>query len=243
VLGMRLFSILVLCGGALTYADCVDGGRATTEAERAFYASTMRRIEAAVPAAPAGWKLEARPSLPLGASTCKGADFSRLSYTVTYANMERIQAASKRSDEMSRQVAALREVPAEKATEMAELSKQSRALQRERPKVRSTGDKVAIDALEAQINDLNRRWADIRKAHEELVQPRILEITKQYLAAEQGANVYVRVTVDVNDPKASGAAKRGELRVGSLTLRTEGEKDLVAQIVKLWNLEAARAGM
>lgn len=98
----------------------------------------MKKLEALVPAAPAGWKLDAPPVHPLGNSTSKGAAFQRVSYTVSYTNLTRVAGANSRAEEMGRQV--------------AELAKQSRTLQRERPKVRATQPPSPISKR------ASRRW-------------------------------------------------------------------------------------
>lgn len=220
----RWISIL-LFGVIAAYADCPEGARPTTEAERAQFAATMKRLAATVPAAPAGWKLDAPPVYPLGNSTCKGSTFTRVSYSVNFTNLTRVADANSRAEEMGRQVAELRKIPADKAAEMAELSKQSRALQRQRPAVRAAGDKAAIEDLEARIRELDQRWAAIRRAHEESVPPQIMEISKRFLAGGEGQANAVRITVESN--------------AGKLSLHAEGDKTLAAEIVKLWNLSAS----
>lgn len=248
-MGMRLICLLAALGCASAYADCVDGSRAVTDAERTYHDATMRRLQAVVPAAPAGWQLDNKPVYPLGNSACKGSDFSRVSLHVNYANLEMIQASRERSEQMRKEIVELRKLPAGQQAEMNELSKQSRALQRERPKFRAAGDKDGLQELETRIKELDRKWAAIRRAHEESIQPQIQQLTRKFVASEEGRNYYVRVTVTVNDPSPAGAAMAlgkaagpGVLRIGSVTLRAEGEPAMVAQITKLWNLEAVRAG-
>lgn len=244
---MRLICLLTALGCAPAFADCVDGTRAVTEAERTYYDQTMRRLQAAVPAAPPGWQLENKPVYPLGNSTCKGSAFSRVALQVSYANLELIQASRERSEQSRKEIAELRKLPGDKQAEMNELSKQSRLLQRERPKLRTAGDKDGLQALETRIQELDRQWAAIRRAHEASVLPRIQEISAKYLAAEEGRNYKVRFTVTVNDPSPAGAAMAvgqaagpGVLQIGSVTLRVDGEPALAAQITKLWNLEPVR---
>lgn len=185
----------------------------------------MQRLAAMTPSAPAGWKVEAPPVYPLGASTCRGVTFSQFSYTVTYTNLTQVQDSSRRAEEMGKEIAELRRIPEEKAAEMAELGRQSRALQRQRPQVRAGGDKAAMEALEAQIRELDKRWTAIKRAHEESVQPKILEISRKYLASAEGHSPVVRVTV--------------ETKGGKDTLHAEGDKALAAEIVKLWKLGAS----
>ena len=107
--------------------------------------------------------------------------------------------------------------PDELVAEMAELGKQSRALQRERPKVRAAGDAAAIADLEARIKDLDRRYVAIRRAHEESVQPRIMEITKRFVGESEGQSNVVRVTVESNG--------------GKVSMRADGDPALAAEII------------
>lgn len=222
---MTRWTLIFVFGVTAAFADCPEGARSTTEAERAQYSAAMKKLEALVPAAPAGWKVDAPPVYPLANSTCKGVVFKSYSYTVTYTNLNRVADNNRRVEEMGRQVAELRKMPADKAAEMAELSKQSRALQRERPKVRAAGDQAAIADLEARIKDLDRRYAAIRRAHEDSIQPQILEITKRFQSESEGQSNVVRVTVE-----STG---------GKLSLRADGDKALAAEIVKLWNVSAS----
>ena len=216
---------IFLFGVTAAFADCPEGARPTTEAERAQYSAAMKKLEALVPPAPAGWKVDAPPVYPLSNSTCKGVVFKSYSYTVSYTNLNRAADNTRRIEEMGRQVAELRKMPADKAAEMAELGKQSRALQRERPKVRAAGDQAAIADLEARIKDLDQRYAAIRRAHEESIQPQIMEITKRFQSETGGKSNIVRITVELNG--------------GKLNLHADGEKALADEIVKLWNLTAS----
>ena len=207
VVGMTRWIPILVFGVTAAYADCPDGVRPTTEAERAHYSATMKKLEALAPAAPAGWKLDGPPVYPLANSTCKGSTFQQVSYTVSYTNLTRVADANGRAEEMGRQIAELRKMPTDKAAEMAELSKQSRALQRERPTVRAAGDQAASADLEARIKDLDRRWAAIRRAHEESVQPQILEIAKRFQDASEGQSNVVRLTLESNGGKVSKHAE------------------------------------
>lgn len=211
------------------FADCPDGARATTEAERARYERTMKAIQGLIPAAPAGWRLDDRNGMTLGGSTCKGSDFTRITYSVQYAYLDGMRAGTDRAEQMRKEIAILRELPADQAAALQSLSQQSRALGRERAKVRASGDAGAIAALESQIRDLNLKAAGIKRAHEEKIQPRIMEITQKFLAEANAVNNFVRVAVEVNWKTP--------------VLRVEGDAQLAAGIRKLFDVEAIRAAL
>ncbi len=69
----------------------------------------MKKLEALVPAAPTGWKLDEPLVYPLASSTCRGATFQSVSYTVSYTNLSRVADANRRAEAMGRQVAELRQ--------------------------------------------------------------------------------------------------------------------------------------
>ena len=121
------------------------------------------KASALVPAAPAGWKLDAPPVYPLASSTCKGATFQRVSYTVSYTNLTRVADANRRAEER------------------------------------------------------DRRWAAIRRAHEESVQPQIMEISKRFQSESEGPSNIVRVTVESNG--------------GKVSMRADGDPALAAEII------------
>jgi hypothetical protein len=80
--------LLTLCAVSAmpVYADCIDGSRDTTEAEKQFYIDTLTAFKAAVPAAPAGWRLEDRNKISPPNSVCSGSGKMplRATYEVRY---------------------------------------------------------------------------------------------------------------------------------------------------------------
>jgi hypothetical protein len=63
----------ILLASVVAYADCPEGGRATTPAEQQLYVEATSTIKAAMPPAPAGWTLRDRNPATVVAPTdvCK----------------------------------------------------------------------------------------------------------------------------------------------------------------------------
>lgn len=250
--------------GALA-ADCVDGSRNTSAEEQAYQAEVMAALRASLPPAPAGWKLEDRGVFAPAKSVCTGSDASRAAYSASYVWMDGVAEQNKRSEEMSRKMAALRTIPTDKLNEMNEYARQGRALQREIPKARAAGDQAEVDRLNAEIKALTAKAYAIRKAHQDAIAPQVDAISNEYIKAEEGKSYTVKVSMAANDYMESGlkpgaglmrsgsqsvimfgqAPPKGKraLRVYSVTARFTGGASQVESIVKGWQPSAAMALM
>lgn len=252
-------TLLLMFAGALA-ADCVDGGRNTTEAERSFSTATMQALQAALPPAPAGW--EARPDkilLPAN-SVCKGSNTAIVSYRATYLWMDGAKELNRQQDEFSRQIAAIRAIPADKQQQMSELSRQNRALYRELPKARAAGNTAEVERINAEMKRLTAEAFQIKRAHEESVRPQIDQIVQQQIAATQGRSLDVKITLRANDANAKvglGITRRdGEtilmigkpttpsynsLEVRNVVVTLKGSPEHIDLFLKSWNTEALAA--
>lgn len=246
-------------------ADCVDGSRNTSAEEQAYQADVMAALRASLPPAPAGWKLEDRGVFAPAKSVCTGSDASRAAYSASYIWMDGVAEQNKRSEEMSRKMAALRTIPTDKLNEMNEYARQGRALQREIPKARAAGDQAEVDRLNAEIKALTAKAYAIRKAHQDAIAPQVEAVSNEYIKAEEGKSYNVKVSMAANDYMEAGlqpgaglmrlgsqsvimfgqAPPKGKraLRVYSVTARFTGDAAQVETIVKGWQPSAAMALM
>lgn len=252
----KTIALLMTLAGVMA-ADCVDGSRNTTESERSFVAATMQALQAALPPAPAGW--EARPDKILAPanSVCKGSPATIVSYRATYLWMDGIKEANKQQDEYSRQIAALRAIPADKQQQMSELSRQNRALYRELPKARAAGNTAEVDRIQAEMKRLSEESHRIKQAHLQSVAPQIDEIVQKQIAMTQGRTTDVKITLRVNDVYSKAAPgitrKDGEtvlmigkpafasldkLEVRNVVVTLKGSPEHIDLFLKTWDTRA-----
>ena len=94
-------------------ADCPDGSRVTTEAERQAYIAALNVLKD-VPPAPAGWQLQP-PKFgytEAPAYTCKGLKLTA-EYEVTYVSTEQQRLNAQRYGEGNARIAALKKLSPE----------------------------------------------------------------------------------------------------------------------------------
>src|SRR5581483_4087872 len=121
-------AVLLLAPGALR-ADCPDGARNTTEAERADFINGMNELKAAVPAAPAGWQLQA-PAIPYvtaPATTCKGSKLFA-AYSFTYTSTDQQKQLQERIHDRETRIAALSKLSPDEQKQFDDLRHQGSQL-------------------------------------------------------------------------------------------------------------------
>src|SRR5581483_7596590 len=129
-------AVLLLAPGALR-ADCPDGARNTTEAERADFINGMNELKAAVPAAPAGWQLQA-PAIPYvtaPATTCKGSKLLA-AYSFTYTSTDQQKQLQERIHDRETRIAALSKLSPDEQKQFDDLRHQMRCGRRIRRRSR-----------------------------------------------------------------------------------------------------------
>lgn len=136
---------------------------------------------------------------------------SRVVYSVTYRWVDGSKEQNQRTEEMQKKVSELRKLPVEKAAEISELARQSRALRREWTKARAEKNTVEAERLEKEFKALDAKGAAIKRAHEESVQPELLKITNSFLEGEKGKTYFVSLALIVNETGAEAAQKPGTL--------------------------------
>jgi alanyl-tRNA synthetase len=246
----KLFTLLPVAAAVVTWADCPDGSRNTTAAEQAFYSATVEALAAAVPAAPAGWELKKTPVYKAASSVCKGTDSSQVVYSVRYSWTDAIKEQSQRFEEMQKKVAEIRRLPEDKAAQINELAKQSRALRREWTKARAEKNTAEAERLEKEFKALDVQGSQIKKGYEASVLPKIMEITQAHLEAEKGKTYQVSMTFAVNEApyasKPGGPAakvREGGMEISAGTAKPVPGKLQHQNVVVRWTGDTAQVEM
>ena len=142
---------------AVLRADCPEGGRTTSEAERQAYMTALNSIKD-VPPAPAGWQLQ----LPrfgyteAPTNTCKGMKLTA-EYEVTYIATEQQQLNGQRYREVSARVAALEKLSPEEQSQMADFTRQGSQLGNQARIAQKNKDSEEAARLFTQANELHAK--------------------------------------------------------------------------------------
>ena len=181
------------------YADCVDGSRDTTEAEKQFYMETMNALKAAVPPAPAGWRLEDRNKFSAPNLVCTGSGKLplRAMYEVRYYWTDGIAELDKKNAEFRKRIAELKQLPPDKQKEYDETARRSRDIDREARKLMAT-DKEAGQKLAAEAKQLTAQAHEIRQSYLRSIGPQIDAISKEQFEATGSVNVEVKLRIGSN---------------------------------------------
>ena len=114
---------------AVLRADCPEGSRTTTEAERQEYMRTLNVLRA-VPPAPSGWQLQTpkfgHTEAPI--YTCKGLKLPMDPHEVTYVSIEQQQVNEQNRRERDARIAALRKLSLEEQKQVDDFNRQGMQL-------------------------------------------------------------------------------------------------------------------
>ena len=80
---MRLALVLTVTTSFLLKADCIDGVRRLSAAEKQYLDQTYQRLVAALPAAPAGWEMSPPPAAPGSPALCTDTPQGGFAITAT----------------------------------------------------------------------------------------------------------------------------------------------------------------
>jgi hypothetical protein len=231
--------LLTLCAVSAMpiYADCVDGSRDTTEAEKQFYIDTMTAFKAAVPPAPAGWRLEDRNKISAPNSVCSGSGKMplRATYEVRYYWMDGIAELDKKNAEYRKRIAELKQLTPERQKEYDETARRARDLDRESRKLMAT-DKAAAEKLAAESKQLSKDAHEIRQAHLKSVIPQIDAISKEQFEATGDVNVEVELRIGSNGYNLSIPEGGQKNAVPGATVALRSPKEAVIAYGK-WNTQ------
>ena len=177
-------------------ADCVDGTREMTAAERDFYARAMAALAASIPPAPANMALRGKPfdfrqptSMP---SFCRGqreGDFDvavSAAYLFTWPKQEADRMGAERRQLLD-QIKALETLPPDQAAQYQSLVEQSRAAYNSQPKAKRGGP---------PLSDAERALAEQKAAEGKALDDKAKAIERAHLAGVKPQADALRVKAD-----------------------------------------------
>jgi len=210
------------------WADCPVQSRDTTDAEKQFYVETMAAIKAALPPAPAGWKLEDRMVAGAPSSVCGAGPRKTpmpVGYEVRYLSLNSAAKQQKLSQEFDKKIQDLWKLPPDLQKESDETGRRSRDLERQARKLAAT-DKAESEKLMAESREVYKRVVEIREAHKKEILPKIDQVTKERLAASGGGTeVVLRVSVNGSGLHVPEGAEKTTVAGAAIALR--GSKDAI----------------
>lgn len=217
----------LLLSTALVYADCPDGSRTTTSAEREDFVTTNSALKAALPPAPAGWRILDRnvgmnPAAPT--STCKGSTLIP-GYFVTYIWTEQEARQRKALDEKDARIRALDQLTPDEQKQIDDLSKQARTLERQAIAViRTNPDEAA--RLRKQEEPFILQGRAIRQAHRDRVIPEFEKIRNEVVPGVTGVGTEVNVSISVRKDALIVSPKAEKVAVAGATKAVYDGQDL-----------------
>lgn len=248
---------------AVLRADCPDGTRATTEAERQEYMRVLDVLKA-VPPAPAGWQLRTsrfnETKAPM--SVCKGPMKSVNPFEVTYVSTEQEERNEQVRRENDARIAALRRLSPDEQKQFDDFNRQGMQLSGQSGAARRNKNPAEADRLLKEAKEFYAKSRAIRQAHAEKVAPEISAIDGD-ISKYGNPEVQVQVAVDNRDIKADSGAEKVEIPGVSLAFfdrknallmsfgrdaaghniwaRLEGDRERVLTIARLFNNSSLRA--
>lgn len=176
------FTAICLLAAGKARADCVDGTREITAAERDFFERAVAALVASIPATPANMELRGKPhdfkAPPRLPSLCKGRREGDFEVGVSAAYLFRWPKAD--ADRMSAerkqlldQIHALEALPPEQAARHQQLTEQSRAAYNSQPKAKRGGP---------PLSDADRKRAEQKVAEGRALEDHAKAIERAHLA-------------------------------------------------------------
>jgi hypothetical protein len=213
---IKKLGLILFAAGAGLFADCIQGVRPVTQAERDYYRETAAVLQRALPPAPPGWQREEGDrDVQQLAQVCRESDTSRLQYSVRY-------------------------LPPQVLTELHELNLRNRALMRELPKARSAGNDAEVERINREMRLVAERSAELRHGtpHVELTllvnEPTTVRSTSRGDVAVLRERGITRVVFG-----ASSSAR--DLRVFSVTAKFQGNSEQIDLIMNGWDTTPLKA--
>ena len=233
-----LLSILIVCG-APAFADCIDGSRETTEAEKQFYVETLNALKAAVPAAPAGWTLEDRNRVSAPGSVCNGSGKLpiRGTYEVRFYWQDGIKQLDAKNAEYRKRIAELKQLPPDKQKEYDETGRRGRDLERQARKLMAT-DKAEAEKLLAESKQLTSAAHEIRQSHLKSISAQIDAISQEQFEATNAIKTDIRLRIAVNGFNMNAPEEAKPATVPGATLALAGPSKTVVAFGQ-WNRQGS----
>ncbi len=192
---------------AVLRADCPDGIRTPTEAERKEYSKTVNALKAAVPPAPSDWQLQLPKSYAETPPTyaCKGLKLTPGPYDVTYTSVEQQQLNARDSIASDTRIAAMRKLSPEEQKQADDFTRQGMQLSGQSAAARKNNNVTEATRLREAAMQAYAKSRAVYEAHRDKVEPQIAAI----LAADRAkaaANPEVRVCLAVDDLRVAVAS-------------------------------------
>lgn len=204
-----VFCVLVLAPPILMWADCPEGARSTTAEEQKTYLAEMAALKAALPAAPAGWQVDAPALFTAGPSmVCKGLKVVA-GYDATYTSLEIRKQNQEREKQFEARIEALRQLPPDKQKEADDLYRQGSQLGYKSIAELRNKNQAEADRLRAEANNLYAESKAIRAAHLDSVSAQIQAVSDEQRASYVNPDVKVHLLVreEGGDWNASGSER------------------------------------
>jgi len=205
-----VLTIFLIVPAALR-ADCPDGTRTTTEAERQEYMKILNTLKA-VPPAPVGWQLRTPKFEETEAPTsiCKGPMISVNPYDVTYLSTEQEQLNEQYRRENNASIAALRKLSPEEQKQFDDLNRQGAQLNAQSATARRNKNSTEADRLLEEAKQFYAKSRAIQQAHADKIAPQIRAIQDDR-SKYGNPEVRVRLTVDNLPTAADSGAEKVEI--------------------------------
>jgi hypothetical protein len=252
-----------LIAPAVLRADCPDGTRPTTEAERQEYMRILNTLKD-VPSAPVGWKLRTprfnETKAPM--TVCKGPMQSVNPYEVTYVSTEQEKLNEQYRREKNARIAALRKLSPDEQKQFDDFNRQGMQLSAQSSAARRNKNPAEADRLLKEAKEFYGKSRAIQQAHAEKVAPEI-RATEGDRSTYGNPEVRVQLAVDNQDIKADSGAEKVEIPGVSLAFfdrqnrlvmsfgrdaaghniraRLEGDRERVLTIARLFTNSSLRA--
>ncbi len=197
---------------AVLRADCPNGSRATTEAERQEYMRTVNAVKAAVPPAPAGWQLQPPKFGPTEApaNVCRGLQLTINSYDVTYLSIEQQELNRQYGRKRDARIAALRKLSPDEQEQVDDLIRQGMQLSAQSAAARKNNNPAEADRLREQAKECYAKSAAVQQAHRDKTQAQIRAIADDF-SNYRNAEVRVHLAVDGLPVAANSGAEKVQI--------------------------------
>ncbi len=189
---------------AVLHADCPDGTRDTSQAERQEYVRTTNILRA-VPPAPAGWQLQTPRFGPTQAPTftCKDLKLTVDPYDVVYVSVEHQRLNEQYGRERDARIAALRKLSPDEQKQVNDINRQAWQLRGPIAAATKAKNLTELARLREQYNQITRKAGAIYRAHADRIAPEVAALTAD---RSKDTNSVVRVRVAADDlPTAAGS--------------------------------------
>lgn len=186
---------LLISGAGILFADCPEGARSTTEAEKQVYLANIQTLKAEIPNAPDGWELQPMKTFPNApTSVCNGSK-PVAAIDATYVSVTDRKQNEERSRQYDARIEALRKLSPEEQKEADSLYHQGSDLGYKSIAELKNKNQAEADRLRAEANKAYAASKAIQRAHMDKVFPQISAIDDEKRGAYVNPEVHVHLIV------------------------------------------------